>query len=53
MNRCQFNSDLIRLAKRTKARNTTVHICDFRRDVLNTRLATRIQHLLPGHKYGQ
>ena len=29
-----------------------VHICDFRRGVLNTRSVARIQHLLPGHKYG-
>ena len=53
MNRCQFNSDLIHLDKQTKTGNTTVHICDFRREVLNTRLTTRTQHLLPGHKYGQ
>ena len=30
----------------------TIHICDFRRCVLNTRSIARIQHLLPGHKYG-
>lgn len=28
-----------------------IPICDFRRGVLNVRLAARIQHLLPGHKY--
>ena len=30
----------------------TIHICDFRRCVLNTRSIARIQHLLLGHKYG-
>ena len=39
-------------AKETLLGNTIVHICDFRRGVLNTRSVARIQHLLPGHKYG-
>ena len=29
-----------------------IHICDFRRGVLNVRFRAHIQHLLPGHKYG-
>ena len=29
-----------------------IHICDFSRGVLNVRFRARIQHLLPGHKYG-
>ena len=29
-----------------------IHICDFSRNVLNTRLYARIQHLLRGHRYG-
>ena len=40
------------LAKETLSGNLIVHICDFRRGVLNTRSVARIQHLLPGHKYG-
>ena len=40
------------LAKETLSGNIIVHICDFRRGVLNTRSVARIQHLLPGHKYG-
>ena len=34
-----------------KPEKPILHICDFRRGVLNVRLYARIQHLLPDHKY--
>ena len=53
-NPCQYGTTAatVRTDEQTNYIIKIIHICDFSRSVLNTRLYARIQHLLRGHIYG-